>query len=128
MGGGASKNKKKKRSGLEAMECMQIGIAGLSKSDDSSSLIPSVSNGSDATRDRRRAASEAQGSSLSEIELSSQGSKSIGQTDSRTSVEMDEESQDTSNDSADSKKPMQIKPSAKPKLKPKGKALATKRA
>jgi len=108
MGGGASKPKKKKY----PEQCMQIGILGLTPSDDSSSMIPSMSDGSDYERSRKQAHSDAQGTSASEVELSSQDSKTddsgIG---ARDSVDLDEGSSNDSSQasSGDSKKPMQVK-------------------
>jgi len=110
MGGGASKAKKKKYPD----QCMQIGILGLTPSDDSSSMIPSISDGSDFGRSRRQANSDSQGTSASEIELSSQDSKETDEESgigARNSVDLDEGSSNDSSQasSGDSKKPMQVK-------------------
>jgi len=110
MGGGTSKPKKKKY----PEQCMQIGILGLTPSDDSSSLIPSMSDGSEYARSRQQAHSDSQGTSASEVELSSQDSKETDEESgigARNSVDLDDGSSNDSSQasSGDSKKPMQVK-------------------
>jgi len=83
---------------------MQIGLLGTS--DDSSSLHPSMSQGSSYQSSIRGAHASSQGSSVSDVELSSADSNSVRPLDSRMSIDLSDEE---SNDSGDSLKPMQVK-------------------